>query len=55
MSIKKFNAFRLIFYLISVDCQQEENFHFSLEDLFYIEGDLILSEVDQINFSHRTC
>lgn len=37
---KKLNEFRLIFHLICVDCQQEENFHF----LHY-----------QINFSHRTC
>ena len=52
---KKINEFRLIFHLICVDCQQEENFHFSLGDLFNIEGNLILSEADQINFSHRTC
>ena len=43
---KKFNEFRLIFYLIYVGCQQEENFHFSFGDLFNIEGDLILFEVD---------
>ena len=50
MPIKKSNEFRLIFHLIWVDCQQEEKFHFLLGDLFNIEGDLILSEVDQIIF-----
>lgn len=41
--------------LICVDCQEEENFHFLLGDFFNIEGDLILSEVDQIIFYYRTC
>ena len=54
MYIKTFNEFWLIFHLICVDYQQEGNFHFSLGGLFNIEGDLILSEVDQ-KFSHRTC
>ena len=53
MSIKTFDKFWLIFHLICVDCQQEDNCHFSLGDLFNIEGDLIPSEVDQINFSHK--
>lgn len=55
MSIEKFNNFRLFYHLIGTDCQHEENFDFLLGHLFNIEGDLILSEVDQINLSHRTC
>ena len=55
MSLEKFNNFRLFFHLICADCQHEENFHFLLVGLLKIEGDLILSEVDQINLSHRSC
>lgn len=32
-----------------------KNVRFYLGDLFNTEGNLILSAVDQINFSHRTC
>ena len=55
MSINKFNEFKLIVHLICIDCKNQENFHFCVGDLFNIEGDLILSEVDQINFSHMSC
>lgn len=55
MYIEKFKEFHLVFHLVCGDCQQEENFYFLLGDLFNIEGDLILSQVVHVNFSHRTC
>lgn len=55
MSIEKFNKFRLVFHLICIACLHEENFHFLLGELFSIDGDLILSELDQINLLHRAC
>ena len=54
MSIEKFKNFRLLFHLLCIDCGHEENFHFLLGDLFNIEGDLILLQVDQINLSHKS-
>ena len=55
MSMEKFNEFRLIFDLICIDCLHEKEFHCLLGELFNIEGDLILSKLDQINLSHRAC
>ena len=55
MFLEKFNNFRFIVYFIYTDFQQEENFHFVLGDLFNIDSDLILSEVDQTNLSLRNC
>ena len=55
MSIRKFHEFRPILHLICVEFQHEKNVRFYLGDLFNTEGNLILSAVDQINFSHRTC
>ena len=54
MSIEKFKNFRLFFHVICIDWEHEENFHFLLEDLFNIEGDLKLSEVEQINLLHKS-
>lgn len=48
MSIQKYKEFYLVFHLICVDYQQEENIHFLLGDVFNIEIDLMLFEVDQI-------
>lgn len=53
MSIGKFKNFRLFFCLICIDCSHEENCYFLLGDLFNIEGNLILSEMEQINLSHK--
>ena len=39
--------------MICADCSHEEKFHFLLSDSFNMEGDIILSVVDEINFSHR--
>ena len=55
LSVEKFNNFGLLFRLICTDCEHEEDFHLLLGDLFNIESDLNLSDVDLINLSHRTC
>ena len=55
MSIEKFKNFHLFFRLICVDCGLKENSHLLLGDLFNSEGDIILSQVDQIHFSHKSC
>ena len=55
MSIEKFKNFHLFFRLICVDCGLRENSHLLLGDLFNSEGDIILSQVDQIHFSHKSC
>ena len=55
VSLKKFKNFRLFFHLICTNFQHEEYFHLLLGDLYNIEGDLVLSEVVQINLSHRSC
>lgn len=55
VSLKKFKNFRLFFHLICTNFQHGEHFHLLLGDLYNIEGDLVLSEVVQINLSHRSC
>ena len=55
MSMENYNNFRLLFRLICTDCEYVEDFQLLLGDLFNIEGDLILFDVDLINLSHRTC
>ena len=55
MSLEKFKNFRFFLHLICTAGQHEENLHFLLGDLFNIEGDIILSEVYEIDFSHRSC
>ena len=55
MSIEKFKNFHLFFRLICVDCGLRENSHLLLGDLFNSEGDIILSQVDQIHFSNKSC
>ena len=37
------------------DCSHEEKFHFLLGDLINMEGNIILSDVDESNFCHRKC
>ena len=55
MSIEKVKNFGLFFRLSCVDCGLKENCHFLLGDLFNSEGNIILSQVDQINSSHKSC
>ena len=55
MSAENFNNFRLLFHLICTDCEHVEDFHLLLGDLINIEGNLVLSDVDLIDLSHRTC
>ena len=55
MCVENFNNFRLLFCLICTDCEHVEDFHLLLGDLFNIECDLILFDVDLINLSHKTC
>lgn len=43
------------FRLICIDCGHDENCDFLLGDVFNIKGDLILSEVEQINLSYKSC
>ena len=55
MSVDTFYKFCLLIHLICVDCHQEETFHFWGGYLFHREGDLILADVDLVNFSHQIC
>ena len=56
MPAEELNNFRrLLFHLICADCEHKEDFHLLLGDLFNIEGNIILYDVDLINLSHRSC
>ena len=55
MSVDIFNKFRLLIHMICIGCHQEKTFCFLGGDLFNREVDLILTDVDLINFSHHIC
>ena len=41
--------------LSCIDSQHEQTFPFFLGEIFNREGDIILSDIDLINFSHQSC
>ena len=53
--MNKFKKFKLIFDIICFDCRHKVTINFLAGDLFKIEGDLILSDAEYINFRNRNC
>ena len=53
--MNKFKEFKLFFDIICFGCQHKETVDFLVADLFDIEGDLILSDVEHINLANRNC
>ena len=51
--MNKFKEFKLIFDIICFDCWHKVITNFLVGDLFNIEGDLTLSDVEYINFGNR--
>ena len=55
MSKKNINELRLTFHVICVDCGMRKNFNLFGGNCFNIEGDLILSNIKQVNSFYKTC
>ena len=53
--MNKFKEFKLIFDIISFDCWHKVTTNFLAGDLFNIEDDLTLSDVEYANFGNRSC
>ena len=57
MSVNTFENFHLLIHLVCVDCHHEQTLfiYFFCGEIFNREGDIVLSDVGLINFSHQTC
>ena len=53
--MNKFKEFKLIFDIISFDCWHKVTTNFLAGNLFNIEDDLTLSDVEYVNFGNRSC